>query len=443
MLASAFSARVDKSRAKRKTFHLACEALEDRLFLNATQAHVHAVHEASTSTKPPMEVLSGRITNQVTGKGVNKVRVQLINSVGQLVRTTFTNSKGNYSFKVPGNRPFVVREVTPKGLVQVSPEFVSTAPVGAFAPGFDASNFNFRTGNSNPANGPVGPPFWNTIAPAGNLPFEAPINITGPSIDLSKVLSINYNNAVPKQIINNGAQIQVQITSSASDTIDLGGTTYNLSQFHYHDPSENHVDGITYNMEEHFVNVSSSGAATVVAVFLQLGAHNNALDPILNAATADLTMSGSSTNITSSIDFAGLLPSSLQGWYFQGSLTTPPLAQPLNWLVLATPITLDSAQLAQYEAVADGAGFLPGARPIQPSDGRQLNEVDFDLNVQDTSISGLNFVLGKGNTTGLAPSLGSSNIHPLNDAILTGTAGSTVSTASIRPTQSDSEDSQV
>jgi carbonic anhydrase len=196
-------------------------------------------------------------------------------------------------------------------------------------------------------------------------------------------------------------------------------------------------------MEEHFVNISSSGAETVVAVFLQLGAHNDALDPILNFATADLTKSGSSTKIDSSIDFASLLPSSLQGWYYRGSLTTPPLSQPLNWLVLATPITLDAAQLAQYEAVADGEGLLPSARPIQPSDGRQLNEVDFDLNVQDTSISVLNFVLGKGNTPGPSPSLGSSNIHPLNDAILTGTAGSTVSIASIRPTQSDSEDSQV
>jgi carbonic anhydrase len=36
----------------------------------------------------------------------------------------------------------------------------------------------------------------------------------------------------------------------------------------YHDPAENHVDGYTYPMEEHFVNVSASGAVAVVAVFL-------------------------------------------------------------------------------------------------------------------------------------------------------------------------------
>jgi hypothetical protein len=143
------------------------------------QAHAVAVHEAITRTKPPMEVLSGRITNQITGKGVNKVRVQLINSVGQLVQTTFTNSKGNYSFKVPGNRPFVVLEVTPKGLVQVSPTFVTTAPVGGFAPGLGASNFNYRTGYSNPTNGPVGPPFWNTIAPGAISPSRHPSTSPG------------------------------------------------------------------------------------------------------------------------------------------------------------------------------------------------------------------------------------------------------------------------
>ena len=227
------------------------------------------------------------------------------------------------------------------------------------------------------------------------MPFESPINLTGAPTNLSSVLSINYNSSVPTQIVNNGHQFQVQFPTSnnPADTISVGGTVYNLSQFHYHDPSETTVNGQGYSMEEHFVNTSASGAETVVAVFLQLGAHNSALDPILNAATANLSKPNSSTKITTPINFAGLLPSSMQGYFYEGSLTTPPLSQVVNWFVLSTPITLDFAQLQQYEAVASGSNFLPNNRPLQPTDGRQLNEIDYDVNFQSQYIANLNFVV--------------------------------------------------
>jgi carbonic anhydrase len=129
----------------------------------------------------------------------------------------------------------------------------------------------------------------------------------------------------------------------------------------------------------------------VLAVFFEVGAHNDALDPILKAATTSLTSPGSSTTIPDSIHLDGLLPSSLEGWYYQGSLTTPPLSLPVEFFVFATPITLDAAQLAQYESVANGAGFLPNARPIQPLDGRRLNELNYNVDFKDQSITGLNF----------------------------------------------------
>lgn len=206
------------------------------------------------------------------------------------------------------------------------------------------------------------------------------------------MLSVDYTPAVPKQIINNGHQIKMQFTSSTSDTVTLGDQVYTLSQFHYHDPAENTLHGYKYTMEEHFVNVSAPGAETVLAVFLKLGAHNYnyALDPVLNAASA-LTAAGSQTTSTTPIDFAGLLPSKKQGWYFQGSLTTPPLSLPVNWLVFQTPITLDAKQLGEYEQVASGAGFLPNARPTQPLDGRLLNMINNDVNFQGMSLTGENF----------------------------------------------------
>jgi carbonic anhydrase len=62
---------------------------------------------------------------------------------------------------------------------------------------------------------------------------------------------------------------------------------------------------------------------------------------------------------------------------------------------LATPITLDYQQLAQYEKVAGDSGFLPNNRPIQPTNGRQMNQFNIDLNFQGQSIGGNNFTFAR------------------------------------------------
>src|SRR5262249_22210384 len=161
----------------------------------------------------------------------------------------------------------------------------------------------------------------------------------------SKVLTITSTPTVPTQIANNSHQIQVQFSTTNSTNMLLSNSVqYSLAQFHFHDPSEHTVDGQGFPMEEHLVYTSSTGSESVIGVFLQLGAHNSALDPILNAATANLSRPNTTTTITTPINFAGLLPTNTQGWFYEGSLTTPPVAQVVNWFVFATPITLDAAQ---------------------------------------------------------------------------------------------------
>lgn len=348
-----------------------------------------------SSARPPFETIRGRITSEETGRGIGQVRVDLIDSDGDLVRSTRTGPGGRYAFHVRWPGAYVVRQVVPRRFIQTSPTFLFDEPTGEYAPGRGPSSWNYRTGNDDPANGPVGPPHWDTIAPAGELPFASPIDLTGPSVDLGDFLSIEYSPAVPKAIVNDGAQIQVQFDASPSGAISAGGEDFALTQFHFHDAAENALDGQVFPMEVHFVNASSGGAETVVAVFVRLGAHNDAFDPILDAATADLGRPNTSTTIGSAIDFAGLLPSRTEGYFFQGALTTPPLSGPVNWFVFATPITIDYAQLQRYEAVAALSDFLTNNRPLQPLDGRQLNEFTVNLVFSGKAIRDVDFELAR------------------------------------------------
>jgi carbonic anhydrase len=369
------------------------ESLETRVALSGTSL---------AQARAALGTIQGQVLNQETGRGVGNVRVRLIDASGEVVRTAVTGPRGRYQFRIRENGAYVVREVTPRRFVQTSPTFANEEPEGGFIPPFGNASWNYTSNNSNPANGPVGPNSWNTIAPAGDLPFQSPVDLGGPTVDLSTVLSVRYNDAVPSRIVNNGRQIQVQFPAGNPNvSVIVGGREFGLAQFHYHDPAETTVDGRAFPLEQHFVNISATGGETVVAVFLQVGAHNDALDPILGAL-ASLRVPNTATTITQPISFAGLLPANTQGWFYEGSLTTPPLSGPINWFVFATPITLDSGQLAQYEQVAGASGFLPNARPVQPLNGRRLNEIDYDVDFQDQSVAGLDFALARRPRAGTA-----------------------------------------
>jgi carbonic anhydrase len=401
MLRSMFHSRRRDSRPVRRLVVPVCEALEHRTVLNGAsitagigatvlnhgQGYVHT-HEIQPDLQSAHGTIAGKIT--VAGRGIGGIEVQLIDSSGAIAKTTVTNALGQYLFTITANGPYVVREVAPRHFVQTSPTFVYSAPEGPTRPG----SWSYDTGNTDPRLGPVGVYGWHTIAPAGNLPFESPINISVPPIDLSKYLTITYKDTKAK-IINTRHDITGQIAPSSSVAIKVGGQEFKLAKFHFHDPSEDQVYGKGYSMEEHFVNTSASGAVTVLSVFLQLGKYNRALQPILDAVSSDLPSAGTATTPSTPIRFTGLLPSSMQGWFYEGSLTSPPLSQPINWFVFATPITLSFRQLQQYEQVAKASGFLPNARPIQPLNGRQVNEFNYNVNFQGRSVAGLNFTLAR------------------------------------------------
>ena len=226
-----------------------CEALETRTVLNGSRIaagpsvavldhsplHNHTV-ESRPDCQPAIGSISGRIINTANATGIADIRVQLIGARGRVVRTNWTNARGRYRFKILANGPYVVRAVTPRRFVQTSPTSIYGAP---------------RAGE-----------VW---------PFQSPINITAPPINLSKYLTITYNDTEEGQV-ETVHDLEVTIPSSDSDTIDVGGQEFELEAFHYHDPSEDQVDGNAYSMEEQFVNKNASGAVTVLAVFLQPGA---------------------------------------------------------------------------------------------------------------------------------------------------------------------------
>jgi hypothetical protein len=157
--------RCGVNRTARRPLSPAVEALEVRTVLSASASLSHQVlvHALAARTQavvqPILGTIQGRVTNDVTGRGVNNVKVELINANGTVVLSTITHAGGQYRFRVRQDGPYVVHAVTPRRFVQTSPTFASTAPVGSYA--------------TNPATGNPTPPRRGTTTPATATPRTA------------------------------------------------------------------------------------------------------------------------------------------------------------------------------------------------------------------------------------------------------------------------------
>lgn len=67
-------------------------------------------------------------------------------------------------------------------------------------------------------------------------------------------------------------------------------------------------------------------------------------------------------------DLAGLLPSSLESFRYDGSLTTPPFTEGVKWDLLAQAIFMSQAQIDEFRALfPDGDN-----RDVQDLNGRTI-----------------------------------------------------------------------
>ena len=164
------------------------------------------------------------------------------------------------------------------------------------------------------------------------------------------------------RIVNNGHTIQVNAAPGSSCVI--GGTSYELQQFHFHHPSEHLLSGKPFDLECHLVHRSAAGDFAVIGVFIKAGENNAALEPIWRAMPRQ---AGPEQDAGRMIDASTLLPSDRSLFRYMGSLTTPPCTQGIVWTLLRQPIEASPEQIRQFAAL-----YAANARPAQGRNRRFL-----------------------------------------------------------------------
>jgi carbonic anhydrase len=144
--------------------------------------------------------------------------------------------------------------------------------------------------------------------------------------------------------------------------VRIGGTRYELLQFHFHSPAEHQLDWNRFPIEQHFVHRGPNGETLVVALFLAPGGSGGTVqDAVLDGLPEEC---GPEREVAG--DLAAALPRELSTYRYEGSLTTAPYSEPVSWLVLAKRRLVTAASVKGYRAL-----FPEGdAREPQPLNDR-------------------------------------------------------------------------
>ncbi len=214
--------------------------------------------------------------------------------------------------------------------------------------------------------GEGGPEHWGTLDPAfemcGKGVNQSPINMTDFIEGELAPITFNYS-GLATEVVNNGHAIQANYAAGSTITID--GKTFELKQFHFHSPSENHLNGKSYPMESHFVHVDKDGNIAVIGVFYEIGEANAGMAKLWKQMPKEV---GGKAALAAQVKADELLPADRDYYRFNGSLTTPPCSEGVYWLMMKKTVTVSEDQVKQFTGVMGH----PNNRPIQPTGARPV-----------------------------------------------------------------------
>ncbi|GHV26884.1 carbonic anhydrase [Synergistales bacterium] len=224
--------------------------------------------------------------------------------------------------------------------------------------------------------GDTGPEYWGCL----NEEFGKAIGSAQSPIDVQMgrveqtggaKLGIHYVDGA-FSVLNNGHTIQMAPEVKNESYITLDGEKHYLQQFHFHVPSEHHINGVTLPMELHFVNKSDAGKLAVVALlFKEGGSYSNSKgdgsNKILAPAWENMPTERNATARIAKFAITKLLPAKLTNIQYSGSLTTPPTAEGVSWIILDERAYAADAQFKKFNTVIGD-----NARPVQPLNDRRL-----------------------------------------------------------------------
>jgi carbonic anhydrase len=211
---------------------------------------------------------------------------------------------------------------------------------------------------------------WSDLDPeyvACNGKEQSPIDIRNTEKTELPALRFESKSTPLRYVINNRHTIRVNYHPGNGNLLLVRDTRYQLTQFHFHRPSEEYVQGKPYDMEVHLMYQANDGKVAGVTVFVKPGRANSTVQKVwehMPKAEGQEEVAGVDINP------GDLLPNDSASYFmYSGSLTAPPCTEGVTWFVLKTAISLSAEQMDAFAKL-----YPNDVRPLQPINGRVVKE---------------------------------------------------------------------
>ncbi|KAK5991935.1 Carbonic anhydrase [Cladobotryum mycophilum] len=200
----------------------------------------------------------------------------------------------------------------------------------------------------------TGPMHWYQMNKTANVLCakgrnQSPISLgKSTKIEAGQSLEFKVENATQGAVFENiGTTIQVLVNG----TMKVDGKYHNMTQFHFHTPSEHKLRDEYYPMEAHFVFEAEDKSLSVMAFLISLGP----TDPLLASIFLhiyDIKSPGRTTR-TEPLDFTMLEANVKENlvWRYTGSLTTPPCTEGVKWYISQIPLFVNNFTFERVKRV--------------------------------------------------------------------------------------------
>ena len=190
---------------------------------------------------------------------------------------------------------------------------------------------------------------------------QSPVDIAGYETGDAAPISFSYSGDA-ESVRNDGRFVHVDY--AAGNTLTVGQRTFALKSAHFHSPSEHLIDGASFAAEMHLVHADADGNLAVVGLLFRSGTPSPVAQEILDAAPAV----GDTVVKDFTLNSRGYVPDELGYYRYDGSKTTPPCDEPVDWYVMREPKSISPEQVDKLLALSGG----PNNRPVQPVDDRVI-----------------------------------------------------------------------
>jgi carbonic anhydrase len=226
---------------------------------------------------------------------------------------------------------------------------------------------------------------WSGTCATGTR--QSPINIVSSNVTSSsgKIILSGYVNSSDIDICLTHLTLKTTYTDTEMDIREnTNWTKWHSLQFHFHSPSEHQIDGVYSAAELHMVfqGITLPDQLSVFGFLFDIDedAEPNEFIESLKLEDLDHTQAESCNALHISLSKLFESLTSHKKYNYQGSLTTPPCTENVEWFVFKDTIKITSAELdhmTNFWKINTNSGVFEGNnRNVQALNGRAVKLIN-------------------------------------------------------------------